>query len=221
VNGPKQRLEQTARKYHEQLINNTNNLNGPMLGVISYLREHGIGEKDIAIRYRLGVVSYPLVGDERFQGSLSIPYLTTGGVRAIKFRKFRGDIKFDAPLGQAPRLYNTAAYFKADKVIGLTEGEIDAIVATERLGIPCMGIPGAEVWRNKRETWAPLLKDFETVFVFADGDDAGDNLSYAITESIGMRGRVIRSPDGEDVSSMVASGRGDELTRACQLAEGD
>ena len=54
-------------------------------GAIGYLRDHAI-DQAIAIKYELGFVAEPLPGDERFQGMLSIPYLTPAGVQAIKFR---------------------------------------------------------------------------------------------------------------------------------------
>ena len=182
-------------------------------GVMSYLREHTIDDEAIIKEYQLGYVADPLPGDERFRSSLAIPYLTRRGVRNIKFRKFTGDIKFDSPAGIKPRLYNTNACFYAGEYIGLTEGEVDAIAATENLRIPSMGIPGAEMWRNQVEIWKPIFKDFTRVYLFADGDEAGDRLAHAVSESLGWRIRVIRCPEGEDVSSMIKMERSSELTQ--------
>jgi len=190
-------------------------------GVHDYLNEHGIGEREIAERYMLGYVETPLRGDDRFMWSLSIPYLTRAGVKSIKYRNVEMNSsgnKFDQPSGQQARLYNTAAYFIADDVVGITEGEIDAITATERLQIPTMGIPGAEVWRGKTEIWGPLFKDFRQVIIFADGDDAGKRMAYIVAETIGMRARIIQCPDGEDVSSMVFADRKQWLLDALKNA---
>src|ERR1700747_2072098 len=114
----------------------------------AYLTDHGIHEFSIAKKYELGIVIEPLPGDERFTGMLSIPYLTKHGCRAIRFRNLNGGKpKMAQPEGQKLRLYNSNAYFDADDVIGLAEGEVDAITSTEKLGTPTIGLPGAESWK--------------------------------------------------------------------------
>lgn len=166
-----------------------------------YLAEHGVTGV-MARKYRLGLVADPLDGDERFRNAISIPYLGKGGVAAIRFRMFDGEAKMAVHKGQANRLYNTAAYFKADQVIGLAEGEIDALVATEVFGIPTLGVPGAKNWKD---IWTPLLKDFTRVLIFADGDHAGKEAAELLAEHASWRARVIQCPPGEDVASMAAS----------------
>lgn len=173
---------------------------------------HGIATSD---QYRLGWVGKPLADDVgRHEGCLSIPYLTEGGVKAIKFRRL-GDrehkSKYIQHSGQRSRLYNTMQIDGAVNVIGLTEGEIDAIVATERLGVPTVGFPGVDTWHHNVEIWAPIFKDFETVLIFADGDRTGREVANSIRATIGWGAHVIDCPDKEDVSSMVAAGRGEEL----------
>ena len=211
-------LAKASRTYHNQLKLRNGSRDG-LNGIKDYLTEHGIFDKRIRDRYQLGVVSEPLPGDERFSGMMSIPYLSRGGVKAIKFRNIGGKPKYAQHTGQAVRLYNVAAFFAAGDVIGIAEGEIDAIVATERLSIPTIGVPGAEMWKAHRTIWTPIFKNFQTVYVFTDGDpiDAltgrrpGEELGTAITESLKWRARVIPSPEGEDVGSMVAAGRAKEL----------
>lgn len=176
----------------------------------------------MAAKYRLGVVSQPLPGDEDYAGALSIPYLTRNGVASVKFRML-GDRKpkYLYHSGTKPRLYNPAAYFDADAVIGLAEGEIDAIVATEVIGLPTMGIPGVDTWKAQAAIWKPVFQDFESVILLADGDPVnektglrpGRELGKAVKESLGYRARIVEMPEGEDVSSMVASGRADEIKR--------
>lgn len=195
-------------------------------GTEAYLTSHGLTLGIAASElYRLGLVTSPLPGDERFRGMLSIPYLTPAGVAAITFRKLathgNNVPKFSQYAGQKKRLYNVNAYFAAGESIGLAEGEIDAIVATEILGLPTLGIPGAKVWHDKRKIWAPVLKDFRSVIVFTDGDPEdsrtgqrpGLELSRAIAETLGWRVRIIECPEGEDVSSMVAKGETETLRR--------
>lgn len=159
----------------------------------------------------LGCVAEPMTGDEQYAGCISIPYLTPNGVAALKYRSLaNGGAKYNGLKGQRTRLYNPAAYFRAGEVIGITEGEIDAIAATERVGIPSVGVPGASSWLS---IWTPLFRDFQHVLLFADGDEPGRAWAARVSDEIGWRARVIQCPDGEDVSSMVASGRGEEIQK--------
>ena len=190
-------------------------------GAIGYLRDHAI-DQAIAIKYELGFVAEPLPGDERFQGMLSIPYLTPAGVQAIKFRSLNASgAKYAQSHGQKGRLYNTEAYFTAKNVIGISEGEMDAIAATEHLGIPTLGVPGANAWKD---TWRLLFRDFTTVFVFGDGD-AKESEAYqfpiALADAIGWRARIVRCPEGEDVSSMAAKERTEELLSLMSISNED
>ena len=151
---------------------------------------------------------------------LAIPYLTRNGPKAIRFRRLDGGKpKYAQHTGSLTRLFNTAAYFTADDTIGIAEGEIDAVVATERLHIPTIGVPGCEMWVSKRAIWPTIFKNFQTVYVFTDGDPVneqtgvrpGEELGRAVQESLGFRAKIIACPLGEDVSSMVTSGRSQEL----------
>lgn len=201
----KRYLARATEEYAGQLHNRNAALHA---GAIGYLREHAI-DQDIAIRYELGFVAEPLPGDERFQGMLSIPYLSPSGVMALKFRSFSDSGgKYAKRAGSKNRLYNTAAYFQAGNVIGLTEGEMDSISATEHLSVPSMGVPGVEAWKDE---WSSLFKDFTKVFIFADGDQPGKDFAHKMADTIGWRAQIVQCPDGEDVSSMVAGGQADEL----------
>ena len=167
----------------------------------------------------LGCVVEPLPGDEQFRDCVSIPYLTPGGVAGIKYRSLeRAGAKYTQHRGQEVRLYNVAAYHNPSDVIGVTEGEIDAIAATERIGIPSVGIPGATQWKG---FWTPLFRDFEHVLIFADGDEAGRGFAARTSDHVGWRARIVQCPDGEDVSSMAASGRGEELQKLASTSNED
>ena len=171
------------------------------------------------MRYSLGYVASPLPGDERFAGMISLPYLSRAtdedhprGVVSIKFRSVgsqsSGVGKYAQPSGQHGRLYNSNGYFNAGTSIGISEGEVDSIAATEYLGLPTMGVPGANGWRDE---WKIIMKDFTSVLIFADGDQPGKQFAYDVADAVGWRSRVIECPDGEDVSSMCAAGRASEL----------
>ena len=187
-------------------------------GAIAYLTEHGIGEYAIAQQYGLGYVAEPLPGDERFEGMLAIPYLHGDSPVAIKYRNLSSGPKYAQHHGQKPRLYNANAYFRADHIIGIAEGEMDAVAASERLGIPSVGVPGVDTWGKMAEVWRPIFKDFQHVMIFADGDEAGKGFAAGVAEDLGWRARIVQCPDGEDVGSMCAKGRTEELRAKCQLA---
>jgi hypothetical protein len=212
VSTSRRRLDRIAGRYHRQLATGegTETAGNARL----YLLGHGINDFAIVEKYCLGVVEEPLPGDERFTGMLSIPYLSRrGGVKAIKYRALTGDgPKMAQYPGQEARLYNTDAWFAAGESIGLTEGEIDAICATERLGLPSMAVPGAEVWAAHERVWRIAFKDMRTVFVLCDGDQPGRELGRQVAASLGWRARVVNLPDGQDVSSMVAAGNSAWLT---------
>jgi len=185
----------------------------------TYLTDHGLFDPahpsaKIVQKYQLGVVVNPMPGDEPYEGWLSIPYLTRRGVKALRFRNLKDDgPKIGQAKGQSVRLYNPEALFGSHLAIGIAEGEIDAIAATEGLGLPTVAVPGATQWVAHHRMWAPLFKDFERVFVLRDGDKEGKNLADAIVDTLKFKVRVIKMPRDEDVSSMLVQGRASEITR--------
>lgn len=227
-------LDSKSLRYAELLLDGTR---PGVIQTINYLRGHGI-DKDIAARYQLGFVNPVEAADRQFEGRLAIPYLTRSGVQAIKYRcvldhdckeyarnghPMHG--KYAAPLGQEARIFNPAAFFDAEDVLGIAEGEIDAIVATERLGLPTIGIPGVENWVKYRKEWRHTLRDYEHILIFVDGDapsdrhpdGAGLEFARAVARDVGPQARLVRCPSGEDVASMVASGQMDILRERAGL----
>lgn len=213
ASGRKAYLEQASSTYHAQLRSLDASLRA---GVVGYLTSHSVMDWEIIDKYQLGFVADPLPGDQRFTGMLSIPFLSRNGVTALRFRNFsRQGTKYAQASGQTNRLYNTLAFHgEPSNTIGITEGEIDAIVATEKLGLPSIGITGSKAWNS--QLWRPLFRDFQTVVIFADGDTAdnefaGQEFAKRISEDLGWRALIAQCPTGHDVSSMVTAGRGDEL----------
>jgi hypothetical protein len=222
-NGQKITLDLKVGKYAEHLLHGTTDLRGPLMKTIDYLRTHGL-DKDIAAKYQLGFVNPAEQDDARFTGMLAIPYLTQAGIVAIKFRcvedhdhKQHGG-KYAQPEGQDTWIFNPNAFFDADDVIGVAEGEVDAIVATEKIGVPTIGIPGVDVWKANRKAWRRTLDDYERVLIFVDGDQPrtspdgvvtqpGLDMAKAISHDLKGRGRLVRCDPNEDVASMVAAGR--------------
>ena len=216
---------EAARVYHDQLmqaeVDEERESELQALGVMSYLDEHNLDFDFIIPKYQIGYVRNPLPGDEEFAGGICYPYITRSGIISMKYRLFGQGMKFHQPDGQEPRPYNADAYFSGLNYIGLAEGEVDAINATEFLGVPTLGLPGADSWLGKRDIWGPLIKDnFRLVFVFGDGDDAGDKMNKALAKDLKGRVRKVKLPDGYDICRMVHEGRQQELLDQCSYTQG-
>lgn len=162
-----------------------------------YLKSRGI-TREIARAARLGVVEEPEIGHEMFRGRLSIPYITKTGAVDIRFRSLHPEVepKYMGMPGVATRLYNVLDIEKAENWIGVCEGELDTITLSYCVGIPCVGVPGANSWKKH---YTKLLADFERVYVFADGDAAGLQFATGLSKELPVT--VVQLPDGEDVNS--------------------
>lgn len=184
-----------------------------------FLSARGISEQ-VARSYRLGATSTdPIVGFERFANMLSIPYLSPAGVLGLKFRALDPERKpkYDAPSGQHARLFNVNALHSKGNVVAICEGEIDAIVMTELVGIPAVGVPGASHWADY---WPRCFSDYEEVLVVADNDvkEDGSNpgLKHATRVVSKIAGaRLVTPPPGEDVNSWVLRDGAEAVRDAC------
>lgn len=142
-----------------------------------YLSDRGIDEA-ATVKYSLGIC------DDIYHGRLSIPYLRRAGVVGFNFRSIHGDTPKYLTQGHK-HLYNTAALDRADLTgsIYITEGEFDAIIATERYGLAAVGVPGAAVWKALPYA-AELFRGYDRIVVLADPDDAGMALAATILADI-------------------------------------
>lgn len=163
-----------------------------------YLVERGIS-LEVARKVGLGVVLDPMLGHEQYEGRLSIPYITRSGVVDIRFRSLdNSEPKYLGLPGAKTHLYNTKGYFRAGNTISLCEGEIDTITLDYACGVPSVGIPGVNNWKKH---YTRLLSDFETVILFADGDQAGNDFSKNLSRELPNL-ITIHLPEGEDVNSV-------------------
>lgn len=166
-----------------------------------YLESRGLTLQDVAI-HRLGVVDEPLPGHENYKGRLVIPYLTKTGVVDIRFRAMgESDVKYLGLPGAKTHLYNVMSTFNAQDAIAVCEGEIDTITLN-KCGIPAVGVPGVNNWKKH---YTRILQDFETVYVFADGDQPGSDFAKNLARELSTV-TVIQMPDGEDVNSVYCKG---------------
>lgn len=195
--GLKNWLTKTAQRYHEDLDEET----------ASYLAARGL-DQDAVHGSLLGLVANPEPIHDPFQGRLSIPYITPTGVVTMRFRclhshhddpDYDGKCpKYTQPEASKTHLYNVQALHDADVMIGISEGELDAVVGS-LAGIPTAGVPGANNWKP---LYFRLFEDFERVLIFGDGDKAGREFTAKLLRHIpGGESRVL--PKGHDLTSFV------------------
>lgn len=190
----KESLTRAAKYYHSAVAE-----------AEDYLAERGITLQQ-AREAHLGVVLDPLTGHEAYVNRLSIPYLTKSGVVDLRFRSMdTQEPKYMGLTGAATHLYNVSAFFKAASYICICEGEIDTITLDIVCGIPAVGVPGVSNWKKH---YSRLLADFDKVFLFADGDNAGSEFGKLLSRELGNL-VVVQMPDGEDVNSMYRTHGGD------------
>lgn len=148
---------------------------------------------------RLGVVEEPEVGHEQFAGRLSIPYITKTGVVDLRFRSLNPAVepKYMGMAGTDTKLYNVLDIDRAGDFIGVCEGELDTLTMSRCVGIPCVGVPGANSWKRH---YTRLLADFERVFVFADGDQPGKEFATSLARELPVT--IVQCPEGHDVNSL-------------------
>lgn len=163
-----------------------------------YLGERGI-TLEHAQKVRLGVVLEPLTGHEAYINRLAIPYITRSGVVDIRFRSMDlSEPKYMGLTGATTHLYNVSAFFRASSYIAICEGEVDTITLDTVCGIPAVGVPGVNNWKKH---YSRLLADFDKVFLFADGDNAGTEFGKSLARELSNL-TIVQMPEGEDVNSM-------------------
>jgi hypothetical protein len=180
-------------------------------GCVNYLANRGIEvDPDLPADYgnvwQLGHVQDPDPGHEHLAGRLCIPYLVPrGGPVGANFRCIAdhdcteaGHKKYYAQTGMGKRLFGAWLLHTTSPFIGVAEGELDAIVATEA-GIPAVAIPGATKWQDH---WRYLFDGFEQVLVLADGDTDGRKLADRLVGEL-QHARPVNMPDEQDVTSFV------------------
>jgi len=163
-----------------------------------YLRNRGISI-EVARLARLGVVVEPEIGHEMFTGRLTIPYITKTGIADLRFRSLNPAVepKYMGMTGAETKMYNVLDIERAGDWIAVCEGELDTLTLSACVGIPCVGVPGANSWKKH---YTRLLADFERVFVFADGDQPGKEFANSLARELPVT--IVQLPDGEDVNSV-------------------
>lgn len=171
----------------------------------SYLQGRGITEA-VATGRLLGRVSDPIPEHSRFDGWLSLPYVTSSGVVAFKFgcleehdHKALRHGKYDGPGGQKIRLYNAQVCATGGPVVLICEGEMDTLVAQSQLGVPAVGTWGT----NWLDHHARCFTDFDRVVVVADHDErieVKDGKETIISAGVKHAKKVQTSISGSEVA---------------------
>ena len=174
---------------------------GSIFQAQDYLASRGI-PIEAARLAQLGVVAEPEIGHEQYAGRLSIPYITKTGVVDLRFRSLNPAVepKYMGLTGAETKMYNVLDIDRAGDFIGVCEGELDTITMSSCIGIPCIGVPGANSWKKH---YTRLLADFERVFIFADGDQPGTEFARSLSRELPVT--IVQLPEGEDVNSLYVS----------------
>ena len=190
-------------------------------GVEAYLDERGIGLRE-RLMFRLGVVggSDILPEHSRYTGMLAIPYLDRKGAPlSIRFRCLQqhdhresGHGKYNSMAGEIGRMYNIKAIFKAEDIMHVCEGELEAVIMT-RLGYPAVALPGAQAWKSHHRR---MLAGFSRIYVWGDPDEAGAEFSRKVAGS--MRQAKIIVPKLGDINETFNLGGPDAIADLIEKA---
>lgn len=120
--------------------------------------------------------------------AVRISYLSKDGqLAAIRYRlSLSGDVKFRWRSGAKPCLYGLWRLLLKLSFIVLVEGESDCHTLWFQ-GIPALGIPGADMWREERD--ASYLDDIPIIYVIVEPDKGGEAVKKWLAKSK-LRARV-------------------------------
>lgn len=175
-----------------------------------YLEGRGISP-ELSAKYRLGYVGSVLDGFEHFSGRIAFPSISANGVVSLRFKSMdpHANAKVLGMTGWPTRLFNARAIKEAGDVIGITEGEPDAI-SVEAMGLPAVGVPGSNAWESTDyRHHGRLFAGFRKVLIFGDGDKAGREFAGKVYESmsVDVEAIIVPMPANEDCNSLFVNDR--------------
>jgi KaiC/GvpD/RAD55 family RecA-like ATPase len=165
------------------------------------LREAGFSARDV---FNAGLF---IDGDrpiEALRGFITIPYFVAGNCVMIRGRAYPHDgsgPKYKTVSGQKARAFNTDAVWGAEELV-CSEGEFDALVLSQ-LGFQALGIPGVTAWND---SWKGYFEGARRVWILFDSDAPGLEGARRLRDRIGPNARIVKLPDGADVTSWVQEG---------------
>lgn len=186
-----------------------------------YLADRGFS-RDIAEAQMFGVVDRPAPGHDAYLGRLAIPYITTSGVVDIRFRCLKDHDckqhkcpKYLSLPGSVSRMYDARRVMDGGAEVAVCEGELDAVAMTHLVGIPAVGIPGANNWHQH---YCHVLSGFDRVWVVGDGDEAGRKFCRSVAALADNSVEVVM-PDGHDVNSLTITQGPASVRELCYLLQ--
>ena len=188
---------------------------------LAVLAERGISE-EVAALYMLGSVVDPMNGHENAEGWISIPYITAmNHCVGFKFRRLDdGKPKYGSPTGQKAHLYNVVDCTILSKHIVVCEGELDTVIVSGVLGIPAVGIPGAQAWKPH---FAKLLNGYDSVYIVGDNDvkEDGSNPGAEFAKRVAsevLNSVIVTLPPNMDINDYYLA-YGAEATKTMLVGE--
>jgi DnaB-like helicase C terminal domain/Toprim-like/DNA primase catalytic core, N-terminal domain len=136
-------------------------------------------------------------GQEFFNDSITIPYLSHGSVIQLREKKIEG--KYRTTFEDEVRLYNADTIRDATHVF-ITEGEFDALMVQQAFrestdptlrATAVVGIPGAKAISADFDSW---FEHATKVYVGLDPDQEGRDASIRIKSVLGTRARIVELP---------------------------
>lgn len=177
--------------------------------VARYLLARGLEEAEV-VTARVGVVTSPLPGHEKFRGMLAIPYLTAAGdpltlrFRCIQDHDHRANHhgKYMSLPDEPVRMYNVGAVHAATGELHIAEGEFDALILG-KVGYHAVAIPGAQSWRTHHRR---MVAGFSKVWVWGDPDEAGSEFVNKVTRAVRNASGVRLDRADGDVTDLFMKG---------------
>lgn len=162
-----------------------------------YLLDRGISPESIK-DFRLGLVANPISDHERYRGCVSIPSLGPSSPYGLRFRSLDSDgPKYLGLPGVQTRLFNIRALHHALDTVCITEGEFDTVILSQ-CGLHSVGVTGADSWKRHHPR---MFAGFQKVFVFGDGDNAGQKFAKSVCDTLTNSVRI-NVPSGLDVNDL-------------------
>jgi twinkle protein len=128
------------------------------------------------------------------------PYLRDKDLIFVKYlnvERDNGKKKISTEAGCEPCLFGWQAINSKDRQVTICEGEIDAMTCYQ-YGFPALSVPfggGAGAKQQWIENEFENLAQFDTIYIFFDADEAGEQAVKEVCERLGRhRCRVVRTP---------------------------
>ncbi len=151
-------------------------------GLCQFLIQKGYDAEDIK---STGLVNQ--FGEDYFHDEIIIPYLEYGIAYQLRGKKING--KYRSAQGSKAALYGTD-YILGENTVAIAEGEL-ASLHLNQIGIPAIGVPGAQTWKPE---WTELLRDVKRVYIVYDADNAGKAGAEKVAKELGVKARIVEIP---------------------------